>query len=278
MSQTMINNTTDQVRTVVCTRPSILEQLDLLNEQVRILRESIKLEEMTKNVESAEEIRLNAPITNDLLNKIFGELIDGMSRERDKDDIISYIHCNINTWKNEWKAVSMDKNLNYAIMEEFIKELDWTLISEFFVPTEKYLEKFAHKLHWYTVCRCHVMPESLLRKFANRIDYDACIEVQVLSKEFLHEHKGMFDWSDAYRCQTSVQNCSDETMQSLLDGDYHEIIGWHYISTFPNLSKTFLIKNGCSFLEYYKTDGCKLFGELFEKLPEVNPNFPPVSE
>ena len=192
--------------------------------------------EIKKEPRSERSIRIDQPITVDLLEKIFGTWI-----KRKTNLVSEYIYWIYMSEYNsrgcdkiDWSIVSKDQNLNHAIMEEFVNKLDWPVFSQYGWIFRKTKEMFADKIIWSIVCQ-RAMADGELEKFLLLV--------------------------------------SDNDMKKYIDAkDKH---AWNYLKKCPNLSKEFLRKNKESFLYYQTAIGSKngdtIFDELLDKLPSENP-------
>lgn len=187
------------------------------------------------SAKTPEEIRMDQPITIDLLKKIFGTWIK--TETNLLSEYIEFIYRNNSNRKDaiDWDIVTKDENLTHAVMEEFIGRLNWRWFSQYGRIYTGFSEIINNAITWSIVYQRPGLSKEIIKKIVPKI--------------------------------------SDNDMKKYIElkGDH----AWYYLKKCPNLSKSFLNRFKESFINYQFYIGSKnvidIFEELLVKLPDVNP-------
>lgn len=236
----MNNNNIERVREQLLNeRKQLLNERETLNEREKILiiREKIayetSIEESDKtyvkidkeeslvndpvkkeSVKTSEEIRMEQPITTDLLEKIFGKYITFDIKI--VEIMIELIHCDYG--KIKWDEISKDKNINHAIMVEFTMKLDKDLMAQYLVLSDETIEKFPGFKKSLLIQYQKLSIKNIENFINNRDDRDdrdvlALLTYQVIPNNLIYRTIKCIHWHDIY----SGLNLSDSVMMHLND-------------------------------------------------------------
>ena len=176
--------------------------------------------------------------------------------------------------KQEWTNLLIEyTNLQEELLEKYIEEIDWYIVSIYQNLTEDFMEKWATYINWDTISmnrkltddfiirNCDLLNwsylsnsenlnENIVYQFEDRIDWDLLV-VSNYSIDFINKYKHKINWSETFFNDMSRYKLFEDYVDWKKVSYYHQLtedfmrqyknkLDWNFISSYQVLSPEFI--------------------------------------